>query len=131
MRLDKVILENFLTYESLEYNIPRTPLLVQGLNKTEEDQESNGSGKSGMFTAIEFCIASSNSRGVSDKELVMFGQKEARAQLYASCDVRKESIHIDWTIKVKGSNKLTLKIEQDGKWNEVSFSNVNYGKKAI
>ena len=131
MRLDKVILENFLTYESLEYDIPRTPLLVQGLNKTEEDQESNGSGKSGMFTAIEFCIASSNSRGVSDKELVMFGQKEARVQLYASCDVRKESIHIDWTIKVKGSNKLTLKIEQDGKWNEVSFSNVNDGKKAI
>tara|TARA_R110002050_G_scaffold79721_2_gene170415 strand:- start:637 stop:2535 length:1899 start_codon:yes stop_codon:yes gene_type:complete len=131
MRLDKVILENFLTYESLEYNIPRTPLLVQGLNKTEEDQESNGSGKSGMFTAIEFCIASSNSRGVSDKELVMFGQKEARVQLYASCDVRKESIHIDWTIKIKGSNKLTLMIEQDGKWNEVSFSNVNDGKKAI
>tara|TARA_R110001606_G_scaffold399171_1_gene581278 strand:- start:5847 stop:7745 length:1899 start_codon:yes stop_codon:yes gene_type:complete len=131
MRLDKVILENFLTYESLEYNIPRTPLLVQGLNKTEEDQESNGSGKSGMFTAIEFCIASSNSRGVSDKELVMFGQKEARVQLYASCDVRKESIHIDWTIKIKGSNKLTLKIEQNGKWNEVSFSNVNDGKKAI
>ena len=131
MRLDKVILENFLTYENLEYDISRKPLLVQGRNLTEEDQESNGSGKSGIFTAIEFCIASSNSRGVSDKELVMFGQKEARVQLYATCDIRKESIHIDWKLKVKGSNQLTLKKLDAGGWIEVSFSNVNDGKKYI
>ena len=132
MKLDKVILENFLTYESLEYNFPRTPLLVQGRNLTEEDQESNGSGKSGIFTAIEFCIAGTNSRGVKDKELVQFGMKEANTQLFASCDVRKESIHIDWKIKVKGSNVLTVNIRANGEeWKQLSFSNVNDGKKAI
>lgn len=132
MKLDKLILENFLTYEHLDYNISRSPLLVQGKNLTEEDQESNGSGKSGIFTAIEFCIAASNSRDVRDKELVMFGEKEARAQLFASCDVRKESLHIDWKIKVKGSNILTLKKKsQDKEWEEVVFSNVNDGKKFV
>ena len=132
MRLDKIILDNFLTYEHLEYDISKKPLLVQGLNKTEEDQESNGSGKSGIFSGIEFCITASNSRDVRDKELVMFGEKEARTQLYASCDVRKETIHIDWKIKVKGSNVLTLnKRAYDGEWENISFSNVNDGKKYI
>lgn len=132
MRLDRVILERFLTYEHLDYLIPRKPLQVQGKNLTEEDQESNGSGKSGIFTGIEFCIAASNSRDVRDAELVMFGFDDARAQLFASCDVRKESLHIDWTIKVKGSNKLTLKKKSyNGEWEEVSFSNVNDGKKYV
>lgn len=132
MRLDKIILDNFLTYEHLEYDISKKPLLVQGLNKTEEDQESNGSGKSGIFSGIEFCITASNSRDVRDKELVMFGEKEARTQLYASCDVRKQTIHIDWKIKVKGSNVLTLnKRAYDGGWENISFSNVNDGKKYI
>ena len=132
MKLDKIILENFLTYKDLEYNFSSSPLLVQGRNLTEEDQESNGSGKSGIFSGIEFCIAASNSRDVRDKELVMFGEKEARTQLFASCDVRKESIHIDWTIKVKGSNVLTLKKKSyNGEWNLISFSNVNDGKKFV
>lgn len=131
MRLEKIILQNFLTYEYLDYEFSKAPLLVQGRNLTEEDQQSNGSGKSGIFTAIEFCIAASNSRDVRDNELVMFGEKEARVQLFASCDVRKEQLHIDWTIKVKGSNKLTLKKLVDGVWSEVSFSNVNDGKKYV
>ena len=131
MKLDKIILENFLTYKDLEYNFSSNPLLVQGRNLTEEDQESNGSGKSGIFSGIEFCIAGSNSRDVRDKELVMFGEKEARTQLFASCDVRKESIHIDWTIKVKGSNVLTLNIIKEGASRNVSFSNVNDGKRFI
>ena len=132
MRLDKIILDNFLTYEHLEYDFTRSPLLVQGRNLTEEDQESNGSGKSGIFSGIEFCIAGSNSRDVRDKELVMFGEKEANTELFASCDVRKESIHIKWTIKVKGSNKLQIAIQKSGEeYKEVSFSNVNDGKKFV
>ena len=71
MRLEKIVLKNFLTYKELEYDFKRAPLLVQGKNLTEEDQESNGSGKSGIFTGIEFCIAGSNSRDVRDKELVI------------------------------------------------------------
>ena len=132
MRLDRAVVKNFLTYENLDYNFSRNPLLVQGRNLTEEDQESNGSGKSGLFTAIEFCITASNSRDVRDNELVMFGEKQANAELYASCDIRKEQLHIAWLIKVKGSNVLTLKKKSyDGEWEEISFSNVNDGKKYI
>ena len=132
MRLDRAVVKNFLTYENLDYNFSRNPLLVQGRNLTEEDQESNGSGKSGLFTAIEFCITASNSRDVRDNELVMFGEKQANAELYASCDIRKEQLHIAWLIKVKGSNVLTLKKKSyDGEWEQISFSNVNDGKRYI
>jgi DNA repair exonuclease SbcCD ATPase subunit len=132
MKLNRIILDNFITYEHLDYKFEDKPLLVQGLNLTDENQKSNGAGKSGIATGIEFCITASNSRDVRDLELVSYGQSEARTQLYASCDIRKESIHIDWAIKVKGSNKLTLSIKSyDDEWEEVSFSNVNDGKKYI
>lgn len=133
MTIDRVILENFLTYENLDYEIPKKPLLVQGRNLTEDDQESNGSGKSGIFTAIEFCITASNSRDVRDSELIMFGYDESNIQLYASCKVRKEALHISWKIKLKGSNQLVLKrkASNSDKWIDVSFSNVNDGKKYI
>ena len=133
MRLEKLILKKFLTFEFLEHDFENRPLLIQGLNLTDENQKTNGTGKSGMQTGIEFCITASNSRDVRDAELVTYGESEANAQLFASCDHRKERIHIDWKIKVKGSNQLTLKVQKYGEqgWTKVSFSNVNDGKKWI
>jgi DNA repair exonuclease SbcCD ATPase subunit len=132
MRLDRLVLKHFLTFENLDYSFEEKPLLVQGLNLTDDKQKSNGSGKSGMQTGIEFCIAASNSRDVRDFELVTFGQDSASAELYASCDIRKEQLHIAWTIKVKGSNQLKLrKKTYKGDWEEVTFSTVNDGKKYV
>lgn len=132
MKLEKLILKDFLTYQELDYDFINKPLLIQGRNLTDEGQASNGSGKSGIQTGIEFCITASNSRGVRDNELVSYGEKEAKAELIVSCDIRKERIHIDWTVKCKGSNNLVLtKQKFNGDWEEVSFSNVNDGKKWI
>lgn len=142
MRLDRLILKDFLTYEFLDYEFENKPLLIQGLNLTDDGQTTNGTGKSGLQTGIEQCITASNSRNVRDNEIITYGKKQARIQLFASCDVRKETIHIDWDIKLSGSNVLRLKIKKYGEqWaenddngnsvNDVSFSNVNDGKKAI
>lgn len=132
MILERLILDKFLTYDHLDYEFERRPLLVQGRNLTDSGQASNGSGKSGMQTGIEYCITASNSRDVRDNEIVSYGYDQSRAQLFASCDVRKERIHIDWTIKLKGSNKLSISKQKFGEdWEEVSFSNVNDGKKYI
>ena len=127
MRLKKIILENFLTYEELEYSFQDKALLVQGVNLTDKNQKSNGSGKSAIQTGIEFALTASNSRGVNDKELVTYGFDKSKVKLIIECDSRKETLEIEWTIKVKGSNLLSLKINE----NELSFSNVNDGKKQI
>ena len=127
MRLKKISLENFLTYEELEYSFQDKALLVQGVNLTDKNQKSNGSGKSAIQTGIEFALTASNSRGVNDKELVTYGFDKSKVKLVIECDSRKETLEIDWTIKVKGSNLLSLKINEK----ELSFSNVNDGKKQI
>lgn len=138
MRFDRLILKDFLTYEYLDYQFVNKPLLIQGLNLTDDGQKTNGTGKSGLQTGIEQCITSSNSRDVRDNEIITYGKKMANAQLYTSCDVRKETLHIDWDIKLNGSNVLRLKVKKYGEeWDlegdsqNVSFSNVNDGKKAI
>ena len=127
MKLIKLKLENFLTYEELEYNFEDKALLVQGINLTDKNQKSNGSGKSAIQTAIEFALTASNSRGVNDSELVTYGFDESIVTLLIQCDSRKESLEVNWVIKVKGSNKLSLKIND----RDVSFSNINDGKKQI
>jgi len=127
MRLKKILLENFLTYEELEYDFQDKALLVQGVNLTDKNQKSNGSGKSAIQTGIEFALTASNSRGVNDKELVTYGFDKSKVKLAIECDSRKETLSIEWTIRTKGSNLLSLKINE----NELSFSNVNDGKKQI
>lgn len=142
MKLVELRLKRFLTYDDFVYRFEERPLLVQGLNLTEDDQKSNGTGKSGLQTGIEFCITASNSRDVRDNELITYGENSAEVELFASCNIRKEEIHIKWIIKLKGSNKLELRIKKfDEEWlpdeedgtnkHDVSFSNVNDGKKVV
>lgn len=133
MKLDRLILKDFLSFDEFDYSFESKPLLVQGLNLTEDEQETNGTGKSGLQTGIEQCITASNSRGVNDSELITYGKKQSRIQLFASCDYRKERLHIDWCINLKDSNTLKLKTQKYGsdEWTNVSFSNVNDGKTKI
>lgn len=133
MRFQKLILDNFLSYDHLEYDFENRPLQIQGLNLTDDRQKTNGTGKSGIPTAIEICLTGTNSRGVRDNEIPTYGKKSARIQLFTICDVRNEILHIDWTIKVKGSNGLAISIQKIGseKWEKASFSNVNDGKRFI
>lgn len=133
MRLSRLILEDFISYEYLDYSFENKPLLVQGLNLTDDGQKTNGVGKSVIPTAIEQCIAGTNSRGVNDSELVTYGKKSARVQLYASCDIRKEEIHIDNTINIKGANSLMVKTKSysSKEWKQANYSTVPDGKKFV
>ena len=109
------------------------PLMVQGVNLTDDKQKSSGSGKSAIPTMIEFCWTGDNSRSVRDIELIRFGCKEAFLESFTSCDVRKEVLRIKWNIKAKGSNTLEIHTQKYGieKWQPASFSTVADGKKLI
>lgn len=133
MKLINITAKNFLTYEELDYSFVDKPLMVQGLNLTDDNQKSNGSGKSSIQAVVEFCLTGDNSRGVRDIELVRFGTDKSELSLLAQCDFRKEFIKIEWLIKKKGSNVLnisTKKYDSD-EFTGVKFSNVNDGKKFI
>ena len=133
MRIERLILHQFLTFEELDYSFEKKSYLVQGINSTDDEQENNGSGKSSLLAGIEFAIAASNSRGVPDKELITFDHDQGSAGVYISCDIRKETIFINRTIKIKGSGKVQISIQQYGKeeFVEQSFSNVRDGNNFI
>lgn len=133
MRLERLILKDFLSYEELDYCFESKPLLVQGLNLTDDGQKTNGTGKSALQTGIEQLITFTNSRGVNDAELITYGKKQTNMQLFACCDVRKERIHIDSTINLKGSNLLSVSLCKYGseEWIPANFSTVPDGKKYV
>jgi exonuclease SbcC len=127
MKFKELELTNFLSYEHVLYKFTDSAVLVQGINKTDENQKSNGSGKSGLQAGIEFALTLTNSRGVNDKELIRFGHKTASVKLIVDCPIRKEQLEIEATLNLKGSNKLSLSINSK----PLSFSTVNDGKKMI
>jgi DNA repair exonuclease SbcCD ATPase subunit len=132
MKFVKLILKNFMSFESLEYDFEDRPLLVQGRNLTDDGQESNGSGKSGFQSGLEYAIKSSLNSGVKDAGILTFGKKEGLVSLTSYCGVRNEFFKIERTIKRKGSNKLSLTTSKDGEvWTDVSFSNINDGNNFI
>jgi len=133
MKLERLILKDFLSYEEFDYSFESKPLLVQGLNLSDDGQKTNGAGKSAFLTGVEQLIAFTNSRGVNDSELIAYGKKQANLQLFASCDVRKERIHIESTINLKGSNTLIVKIRKydSENWINAKFSTVPDGKKYV
>lgn len=133
MRLTRAIAKNFITYKSLDYSFKNSPILVQGQNLSDDSQETNGVGKTGLQTVIEYCIAASNSRGERDCDLITYGQDMANLQLYAECDVRKERVHIDWDLKIKGANVLRFKRQKYGEetWTPIPFAGVPDGKNKV
>lgn len=133
MKLTRLVLKDFISYEDLDYMFESKPLLVQGLNLTDEGQRTNGVGKSVIPTAIEQCIAGTNSRGVIDSELITYGKQQAVIQLYAECDIRKEKIHIENIINLKGSNQFIVKLQKYGEttWEQAPYSTSPEGKKYV
>lgn len=133
MRLTRLVLKDFISYEDLDYVFEEKPLLVQGINLTDDGQKTNGVGKSVIPTAIEQCIAGTNSRGVNDSELIMYGRQQSIIKLFAECDIRKERIQIENVINLKGSNQFIVKLQNYGEktWEPADYSTSPEGKKFV
>ena len=101
---------NFLSYEKFMYLFKPKSVLVQGINKTDDNQESNGTGKTGFQAAIEYSIYGNTSQKVRDKDLIRFGQDEAYLKLIIRCDIRNETLTIERRIRRVGSSQLELMI---------------------
>lgn len=120
-------LVNFLSFKELEYDFENGPVLLMGENRSDEGQESNGSGKTAIQSAIEKCWLDYTSRkGVRDVDLIRRGQDEAVIESWVYCAVRDEMFHIKRILTKKG-NKLELYVNDE----PVSFATVNDGNNFI
>lgn len=127
MRFVKLRCENFGSFKELDYDFVQKPILIQGENTSEDSQESNGSGKSFIQAAIEFCLFKTTSRKVKDIELINFDSSECFVELTISCEIRRQVLKIYRQIKKKGSTNLQLFINDE----PVEFANINDGNKFI
>lgn len=128
----RLILENFGPFEQLSYDFVHEPIAVIGENRTQDDQISNGSGKSFMEQGLFYGIYGTNLRGTLDRKLVQLGADSAFIQVRIYCPIRKKTLEVTRTIPIKGSAKLSISlIDEDENIEPVNFATVNDGNKYV
>jgi len=105
--------KNFQSFKELYYEYRNgIPVLILGENLTDDDQESNGSGKSVLMSGPEYCILHTMSKKVNDKDLVYWwdGSDTGEIELSIHCPLRKETLLIERKISIKngGSSQLSI-----------------------
>jgi exonuclease SbcC len=113
MELKRVTAKNFCSFKELDYEFKNNiPTLIIGENLTDGDQESNGSGKSRLVSAIEYCILHSTSQNTTDKALIFWwdGSEQADVSLEIFCPKRKQTLFIERSISLKlgGQSQLSI-----------------------
>jgi len=87
--------------------------VINGVNKTDDNQESNGSGKSAIFSAMEVALFNTTQReGVTVKDLVQWGSKSAYISLSIYCPARQEELLIERTIGKNAKLDILINSEQ-------------------
>jgi len=79
MKLLKITLKNFMSFDELEFDFKDGVTLITGLNK--ESDRSNGSGKSSIFLGVFWALYGNVPRSVSSTEVVRHGEKVCSVSL--------------------------------------------------
>lgn len=127
MKILNIKATDILSFESLEYNFEDEVIALVGENKTQPEQGSNGSGKSGLSQILYLAITGDNIRKVVDKKMIRNGQKEGSLVIEIECKQRTEILKIERTLYLKSTGKLLIEI--NGK--SQVFATVKDGNKFI
>lgn len=133
MQPRRLILRNFGPFSSLKYDFVNESIAIIGENRTQDDQLSNGSGKSSISQGLFYGIYGVNLRGVLDKKLIREGEDSAYICVQIHCPIRKQILSIEREIRTKGSSTLKLELidEDEIKLVPVTCATVNDGNKFI
>jgi len=107
-------IKDFLSFkeETIVFNQNETTC-VMGRNLTEDAQDSNGSGKSALQSAIEFTYTGSISRKINKSKIVRRGCKEAVIAHEAFNTIKQEYLRIERVIPSKGSETISIYLYKD------------------
>lgn len=115
MIFDTLKIENFLTIGSIECSLNNKGLvLIQGENKDDSSQDSNGSGKSSFPDAISWCLYGTTARGESGDKIV---NRTAKKNCRVSVTLKDEDVLFHITRHRKHSehkNRLIVTREENG-----------------
>lgn len=110
MKLVRLKAKNWLSFKELDYIFEDKALQIQGVNLTDDGQESNGSGKSAIQAAIEKLILDTTSRKVKDRDLINFEFSSCELSLTINCPIRNQTLCIQRKLSEKNSATLLLDI---------------------
>lgn len=129
----RLILKNFGPFEELDYSFVKEPIAVIGENRTQDDQLSNGTGKSFYNQGLFYGIYGTNLRDKQDKKLIRKGFDTAYVCVFIYCPIRKQTLRIDRELRTKGSSTLTINIMSDGEedWTRIPVTTVLEGNRYI
>jgi len=135
----RIIIHNFLSIESIDYNFNvGQALLLQGINLTDEGTDSNGSGKSSFFSAINYSLTA-NSPKPTNTDLIRYNEDFAELDFYLYNTQLQKTLRIYRTIPRKGSSILRLWLKNGDVQNtddfmdtdKIKFSSVVEGNKEV
>ncbi len=105
MRLLKLQISNFCSYgkdQEVDFTRLASPTLVEGQN----ENGSNGAGKSALFEALFWCLTGKNTRGVKAAEVIRAGEKYVEV---TACFIYKEKTYT--VTRHYASSKKTVEIQ--------------------
>lgn len=129
-------IKDFLSFkeETIVFNQNETTCIM-GRNLTEDQQDSNGSGKSAFQSAIEFTYTGTISRKINKSKIIRRGRKEAVIIHEAFNTVKQEYFTIERVIPIKGSEAISIYLYKDrsdfNKREKVSIATTNDANKWI
>lgn len=130
MYLKDLEVKDFLTFKDLKMAFENKAYALQGKNLDQDDQETNGVGKSSLFYAIEYLFFGSTSKGGLISDLVRWGAKSSHMNGDIYCSVRRKTLSIERNIN-NGSKLVLREIDEDGSSGEIDFSTPDDGNKQI
>ena len=127
----KLEASNFQSFASLSYDFKQgKAILIEGENRTDDGQATNGAGKSGFSEMIYYSLLGSSSNGKRDVKLVRRGCKEASLSLTLKNEYLKQELTIKRTL-FTNTKPSTLQIFINGEDQKGKFATVNDGNKFI
>lgn len=104
----RIVLKNFGPFESIDYDFQQEAIAVIGENRTQDDQLSNGSGKSFLEQGLFYGIYGVNLRDKQDKKLIRKGFDTAYICVFIYCPIRRQTLKIERELRTKGSSVLAI-----------------------
>ena len=131
-RLKTLEATNFQSFESLSYDFPSgKAILIEGENRTDDGQATNGSGKSSFGEMIYYSLLGSSSTGKRDMKLVRKGEKQATLKLILTNEYLHQELTIERVLFTTASKPSTLEISINGESQKARYATINDGNKLI
>lgn len=131
-RLKTLEATNFQSFESLSYDFPSgKAILIEGENRTDDGQATNGSGKSSFGEMIYYSLLGSSSTGKRDMKLVRKGEKQATLKLTLTNEYLHQELCIERVLFTTASKPSTLEISINGESQRARYATINDGNKLI